>query len=54
MEQLINEGKLDKAKKVIDLAMTQMPLENMAITPCLFLLPKGIMKLKKPKKHVRF
>jgi hypothetical protein len=27
MEQLINEGKLDKAKKVIDLAMTKMPVE---------------------------
>ena len=28
MEQLINEGKLDKAKKIIDLAMTKMPLEQ--------------------------
>ena len=27
MEQLVNERKLDKAKKVIDLAMTKMPLE---------------------------
>ncbi len=27
MEQLINEGKLDKAKKIIDLAMTKMPVE---------------------------
>ena len=27
MEQLINEGKLDKAKKVIDLAMTKMPVD---------------------------
>ena len=27
MEQLVNEGKLDKAKKIIDLAMTKMPLE---------------------------
>jgi hypothetical protein len=27
MEALINEGKKDKAKKVIDLAMTQMPVE---------------------------
>ena len=27
MEQLINEGKNDKAKKVIDLAMTKMPVE---------------------------
>ncbi|WP_306353407.1 DUF2723 domain-containing protein [Flavobacterium sp. '19STA2R22 D10 B1'] len=27
MDKLINEGKTDKAKKVIDLAMTQMPLE---------------------------
>ena len=28
MEQLINEGKTDKAKKVIDLAMEKMPLEH--------------------------
>jgi hypothetical protein len=27
MEQLINEGKLDKAKKIIDLAMNKMPME---------------------------
>ena len=27
MEQLVNEGKLDKAKKVIDLAMYKMPVE---------------------------
>lgn len=27
MEQLVNEGKLDKAKKVIELAMTKMPLK---------------------------
>jgi hypothetical protein len=27
MEQLVNEGKLDKAKKVIELAMNKMPLE---------------------------
>lgn len=27
MEQLVNERKLDKAKKIIDLAMTKMPLE---------------------------
>ena len=27
MEQLINEGKKDKAKNIIDLAMTKMPLE---------------------------
>ncbi|WP_284653698.1 glycosyltransferase family 117 protein [Flavobacterium terrisoli] len=27
MEQLINEGKKDKAKKVIDLAMTKMPMD---------------------------
>jgi hypothetical protein len=27
MEQLINEGKLDKAKKIIDLAMDKMPME---------------------------
>jgi hypothetical protein len=27
MEQLVNEGKTDKAKKVIDLAMTKMPVE---------------------------
>ena len=27
MEQLINEGKKDKAKKIIDLAMEKMPLE---------------------------
>jgi hypothetical protein len=27
MEQLINEGKKEKAKKIIDLAMTKMPLE---------------------------
>ena len=27
MEQLINEGKKDKAKKVIDLAMDKMPLQ---------------------------
>lgn len=28
MEQLINEGKLDKAKNVIDLAMKQMPIDQ--------------------------
>lgn len=28
MEQLINEGKTDKAKKIIDLAMEKMPLEH--------------------------
>ena len=27
MEQLINEGKIEKAKKIIDLAMTKMPLQ---------------------------
>ncbi len=27
MEQLINEGKIDKAKKIIDLAMTKMPVD---------------------------
>jgi hypothetical protein len=27
MEQLINEGKLDKAKKIIDLAMTKLPVK---------------------------
>ena len=31
MEQLINEGKTDKAKKVIELAMTKMPLKNLVI-----------------------
>jgi hypothetical protein len=30
MEQLVNEGKLDKAKKVIELAMTKMPLNYYA------------------------
>ncbi len=30
MEQLINEGKLDKAKKIIDLAMTKLPLKYYA------------------------
>jgi tetratricopeptide (TPR) repeat protein len=28
MEQLINEGKTEKAKKIIDLAMEKMPLEH--------------------------
>ncbi len=28
MEQLINEGKIEKAKKIIDLAMTIMPMEH--------------------------
>jgi hypothetical protein len=27
MEQLINEGKIDKAKKIIDLALTKMPMD---------------------------
>ena len=27
MEQLINEGKIEKAKKVIDLALTKMPMD---------------------------
>jgi Protein of unknown function (DUF2723) len=27
MEQLINEGKMDKAKKIIDLALTKMPMD---------------------------
>jgi Protein of unknown function (DUF2723) len=30
MEQLINEGKLDKAKKIIDLAMTKLPVKYYA------------------------
>ena len=29
MEKLINEGKKDKAKKIIELAMTKMPLDKL-------------------------
>jgi hypothetical protein len=50
MEQLINEGKLDKAKKVIDLAMTQMPIEKYGYYTMLVPFAEGYYEVKETEK----
>jgi len=49
-DQLIKEGKLDKAKKVIDLAMTKMPLEYFNYYTMLEPFANGYYKVKETTK----
>jgi hypothetical protein len=50
MEALINEGKKDKAKKIIDLAMTKMPLEYFGYYPFLTPFIKGYYNVGEKEK----
>jgi len=50
MEQLINEGKIEKAKKVIDLAMEKMPLEYYGFYTMLEPFAAGYYEVKETAK----
>ncbi|WP_026703484.1 glycosyltransferase family 117 protein [Flavobacterium soli] len=50
MEQLINEGKNDKAKKIIDLAMEKMPLEYYGFYTMIEPFAAGYYEVKEPAK----